>query len=106
MGGFGTWAMAGYSPDRFAAIIPICGGGEPLLARALKKTPVWAFHGGKDPIVPVKRSEDLIDALKRAKNEDVKLTVYPEALHDSWTATYDNPEIYEWLLAHKRQSQQ
>jgi predicted peptidase len=103
MGGFGTWALAGYSPDRFAAIIPICGGGEPLVARALKKMPVWAFHGGKDPVVPVKRSQDLVDALKRANNEDVKLTIYPNALHDSWTATYDNPEIYEWLLKHKRQ---
>ncbi len=58
MGGFGTSALAGYTPNRFAALIPICGGGEPLLARAIKHVPVWAFHGGKDPIVPVKRSED------------------------------------------------
>jgi predicted peptidase len=101
MGGFGTWALAGYSPDRFAAIIPICGGGEPLLTRALRHMPVWAFHGGKDPIVPVKRSQELIDALKKADAE-AKLTIYPDALHDSWSATYDNPEIYEWLLAHKR----
>jgi predicted peptidase len=101
MGGFGTWALAAYSPDRFAALIPICGGGEPLLARALTNTPVWAFHGAKDPIVPVKRSQDLIDALART-NKEAKLTIYPEAQHDSWTATYDNPEIYEWLLAHKR----
>jgi predicted peptidase len=101
MGGFGTWALAGYSPDRFAAIIPICGGGEPLLTRALRHMPVWAFHGGKDPIVPVKRSEELIDALKKADGE-AKLTIYPDALHDSWSATYDNPEIYEWLLAHRR----
>jgi predicted peptidase len=102
MGGFGTWALAGYSPDRFAAVIPICGGGEILLTRALRQMPVWAFHGGKDPIVPVKRSQELIDALKRS-NDDVKLTIYPDALHDSWSATYDNPEIYEWLLKHKRQ---
>jgi predicted peptidase len=104
MGGFGTWALAGYSPNRFAAIIPICGGGETLLARVLKNMPVWAFHGGKDPVVPVKRSQDLIDALKKT-NPEVKLTIYPDALHDSWTATYDNPEIYEWLLAHKRKAQ-
>jgi predicted peptidase len=104
MGGFGTWALAGYSPDRFAAIIPICGGGEPLLARALRQMPVWAFHGGKDPVVPVKRSQELIDALKRSNNEEAKLTIYPEASHDSWSATYDNPEIYEWLLKHKRQA--
>jgi predicted peptidase len=103
MGGFGTWALAAYSPERFAAIIPICGGGEPLLTRVLRKMPVWAFHGGKDPVVPVKRSQDLIDALKKT-NDEAKLTIYPEALHDSWSATYDNPEIYEWLLKHKRQS--
>jgi len=22
--------------------------------------------------------------------------------HDSWTKTYDNPEIYKWLFSHKR----
>jgi predicted peptidase len=104
MGGFGTWALAAANPNRFAAIVPICGGGEPLLARALKNMPVWAFHGGKDPVVPVKRSQDLIDALKKV-NPEAKLTIYPDALHDSWTATYDNPEVYDWLLAHKRKAQ-
>jgi predicted peptidase len=101
MGGFGTWALAGYTPNRFAALIPICGGGEPLLTRAIKHVPVWAFHGGKDPVVPVKRSQDLIDALVR-NHGDAKITIYPDAGHDSWTATYDNPEVYEWLLSHKR----
>jgi predicted peptidase len=102
MGGFGTWALAAYTPDRFAALIPICGGSEVLVTLALKHVPVWAFHGAKDPIVPLKRSQDLVDALVKSKDE-AKLTIYPNALHDSWTATYDNPEIYEWLLAHKRQ---
>lgn len=101
MGGFGTWSLAAYTSDRFAAIIPICGGGEPIAARVLKNTPVWAFHGGKDPIVAVKRSQEMVDAINKA-NGDAKLTIYPDAGHDSWTATYDNPEIYEWLLAHKR----
>jgi predicted peptidase len=101
MGGFGTWTLAAYTPDRFAAIIPICGGGEPIAARVLKNTPVWAFHGAKDPLVPVGRSKEMVDALLKLKDE-AKLTIYPEALHDSWTATYANPEIYEWLLAHKR----
>jgi predicted peptidase len=101
MGGFGTWSLAAYAPDRFAAIIPICGGGTPNVARLLEKTPVWAFHGGKDPIVPVTQSQEMIDAIKKAGGE-AKLTIYPDAGHDSWTATYANPEIYEWLLAHKR----
>ncbi len=101
MGGFGTWALGAYTPDRFAALIPICGGGEPLAAVAVRKVPIWVFHGAKDPIVPLKRSEDMVDVLKRSRS-DVKFTVYPDALHDSWTETYDNPEVWQWLLEQKR----
>jgi len=100
MGGFGTWALAAATPERFAAIIPICGGGETISARRLSKVPVWAFHGAKDLVVPLKRSEDLVNALK-ASGGNVKFTVYPEAQHDSWTATYENPEVYSWLLEQK-----
>ena len=101
MGGFGTWMLAAYAPDRFAAIVPVCGGGERLMARRLTHLPVWAFHGAKDQVVPLGRSEEMVDALKKLHG-DVKLTVYPEAGHDSWTATYENPEVYEWLLQQKR----
>jgi len=101
MGGFGTWALAAYTPQRFAAIVPICGGGEVSMTRVLSHLPVWAFHGAKDPAVPLQRSQQMIDALKKRNNE-VKFTIYPEALHDSWTATYNNPEVYDWLLQHKR----
>ena len=101
MGGFGTWALAGANPERFAAIAPICGGGQPFMARRMRNLPVWVFHGAKDPTVPVKLSEDMVEALKGAGAE-VKFTVYPDAGHDSWTATYDNPELYTWFLEHKR----
>jgi predicted peptidase len=101
MGGFGTWTMAAYTPRRFAAIVPICGGGDLVMTRTLAHMPIWAFHGAKDPTVPVRRSQQMIDALKKENNE-VKLTIYPDALHDSWTATYNNPAVYEWLLQHKR----
>jgi predicted peptidase len=101
MGGFGTWTLAAYSPDRFAAIVPICGGGEVMATRALGRMPTWVFHGAKDSVVPLKRSEDMVEALKRV-NKDVKFTVYPEAMHDSWTETYSNPQLYDWLLSHKR----
>jgi predicted peptidase len=101
MGGFGTWAFASANPERFAAIAPICGGGDPFRARRLKDLPIWVFHGAKDPTVPIKMSEDMVEALKRA-GADVKFTVYPDAGHDSWTATYDNPELYTWFLEHTR----
>jgi len=103
MGGFGTWRLAADNPGRFAAIVPICGGGDALSSsRRLRNMPVWAFHGAKDTTVPVKMSEDMVAGLKKAGNKDVKLTIYPDAGHDSWTATYDNPELYDWLLKHRR----
>ncbi len=103
MGGFGTWSLAAFSPDRFAAIAPICGGGEPYWARAIGHLPVWIFHGAKDSVVPLARSEQMHQAMKK-QGADVRLTVYPEASHDSWTATYANPQLYEWLLQQQRKS--
>jgi len=110
MGGYGTWRLGLTHPERFAAIAPICGGGDPInieLAdrkklNQIKKLPVWAFHGAKDPAVKLEESEKMVNALKRVGN-DAKLTVYPEATHDSWTETYNNPELYEWFLKHRRE---
>jgi predicted peptidase len=109
MGGFGTWSLALAQPERFAAIAPICGGGDyvPLLlsdrsrTAALKTLGVWAFHGGKDDLVKPIESERMVDAFRRFGN-DAKLTIYRDAGHDSWTETYDNPELYEWFLRHRR----
>ncbi len=101
MGGFGTWSLAAAHPERFAAIVPICGGGNPADAAKLKNLPIWVFHGAKDPVVPPERSESMVKAIKAAGG-NVKLTVYPDAGHDAWTATYENPELYRWLFAQKR----
>lgn len=100
-GGFGCWGLAAHIPNRLAAIAPICGGGEPYWTKKLSHLPVWAFHGAKDPIVAVERSIAMDEAMKKNGGQP-KLTIYPEAEHDSWTETYNNPELYEWLLAQKR----
>ena len=109
MGGYGTWNLGVTHPEKFAAIAPICGGGfvlDVLLAgygkpsNPLAALPVWAFHGAKDPVVPLDESERMVNAMKRTGAKEVKLTVYPEADHNSWTVTYDNPEFYQWLLGH------
>ena len=110
MGGYGTWNLGLSHPERFAAIVPICGGGQLidiLLAQgakgqALKSLGIWAFHGGKDPIVPPDESKRMVDLLKEVGVQDVKLTIYPEAGHDSWTEAYNDPKLYEWLLSHER----
>jgi predicted peptidase len=101
MGGFGSWRLASYAPDRLAAIAPICGGSETYFAKRFKHVPVWAFHGAKDTVVPLERSQRMIDALTK-EGAEPKFTIYPEAAHDSWTAAYDDPALYEWLLAQKR----
>ena len=101
MGGYGTWELAMRAPERFAAIAPICGGGRRFTACQLKNVPTWAFHGAKDQVVPLKASEEMVDAVNACGGEAI-LTVYPDAGHDSWTETYDNPELYDWFLSHSR----
>lgn len=101
MGGFATWALALLYPRRFAAIAPICGGGETYNVDRIRHLPVWAFHGARDDVVPLYRSQEMVNAVK-ALGGDARLTVYPDAEHDSWTETYDNPELYEWFLHHRR----
>ncbi|MHC4647906.1 MAG: carboxylesterase family protein [Planctomycetota bacterium] len=101
MGGSGTWRLACAYPERFAAVAPICGGGKPDQAHQLKHVPVWAFHGARDQTVPLRRSREMVEVV-RACGGDVKLTVYPEAGHDSWSQTYDNQELYDWFLEHRR----
>ncbi len=103
MGGFATWYWAIERPERFAAIAPVCGGGEPFLAERLKNIPVWAFHGAKDEVVPLRRSTEMVDALKKIGG-NVRLTIYENADHDSWTETYANPELYTWFLNQKKQT--
>ena len=110
MGGYGSWELGVRHHERFAAIAPICGGGTTIeirLARRvkdhpLKSLPVWAFHGAKDSVVPLGESERMVDAFKAIGNENVKLTVYPDANHNSWTETYDNSKLYEWFLSHSK----
>ncbi|MFA4923876.1 MAG: prolyl oligopeptidase family serine peptidase [Ignavibacteriaceae bacterium] len=101
MGGYGTWALAEKYPNRFAAIAPICGGGNPLTICKIGNLPVWVFHGAKDPVVSINESQQLVNALKNCGN-NAKFTVYPETGHDAWTETYNNPEFYDWLLKQKK----
>lgn len=101
MGGWGTWSLAIEFPERFAAIAPVCGGGNPVLVDRLKSVPVWVFHGDQDEVVPIKRSIEMVSALKEAGG-NVKFTIYPGVEHDSWTETYTNPELYDWFLKYER----
>lgn len=104
MGGAGTWSLAAAHPEMFAAVAPVCGRTDPATADRIKSLPIWVFHGDKDTAVKVEQSVQMVDALKAAGAKDVQFTRYPDLAHDSWTATYDNPKLYEWFLSHKRKA--
>jgi predicted peptidase len=101
MGGFGVWDAIQRHPDRFAAALIVCGGGDPAFAEKIKHVPIWAFHGDSDPTVKPKRSHEMIEALKKAGGSP-KYTEYEKTSHDSWTRTYADPQIYEWLFAQRK----
>jgi len=102
MGGFATWELALELPGAFAAIAPVCGGGNPDAVCALRDIPVWVFHGAKDNIVPIENSEEMVTALK-ACGGNVRFTAYPGVGHNSWDSAYGDPELYRWFLAQHRQ---
>ena len=101
MGGFATWMYGANHLDTFAALMPICGGGNPQDAEKLAKIPIWAFHGADDATVPPKQSRDMVEAVKKAKG-DIKYTEFPKVGHNSWDSAFDDPETMKWLLAQKK----
>lgn len=101
MGGYGTWDIGGRFTERFAALVPICGGGPFWAARRLASIPVWAFHNADDPVVPVSQTERMISALEEAGGRP-RSTISPTGGHDAWTAAYDDPQLYDWLLRQRR----
>jgi len=121
MGGYGTWELALREPDRFAALVPVCGGllhprrpsmavtgldGEDdpyaAVARRLRDTPVWLFHGARDTAVPVDYSRQLDAAFREAGARNVRYTEFPDADHNSWDPAYATPELWTWLFAQHR----
>jgi predicted peptidase len=101
MGGMGTWSLAMAMPDKWAAIVPICGRGDTKSADKIKDLPTWAFHGDADASVNVSGSRDMIAAIKKAGGEP-KYTEYPGVGHNSWDKAYATDELYEWLLKQKK----
>lgn len=122
MGGYGTWDLALMQPRRFAALVPICAGVEPLperptlrvqavlgepdpfaaAARRLRDTPIWIFHGAKDEAVPPEQSRKMAAALQTAGAKNARYTEFPEAGHNAWDPAYATPELWTWLFAQRR----
>ena len=101
MGGAGTWRFASEYPKRFAAIAPICGRSQLRYVPQLQTTPVWAFHGEKDTIVPISESQKMVDSLKAAGGQ-ARLALLKDVGHEAWREAYSDPRLYEWFLLHSK----
>jgi predicted peptidase len=101
MGGGGTWSLAAAHPERWAAIVPICGQGDTKTAEKFKDIPCWCFHGDKDESIKVEASREMIAALKKTGGSP-KYTEYPGIGHNSWDKTYATKELWTWLMEQKR----
>lgn len=101
MGGYGTWDLAARMPGRFAAILPVCGGGDERVAATIATLPIWCFHGDADTAVPVERSRAMIAAVRAAGGRPI----YSELAgvgHDSWTSAYRDAFVLDWLFSQRR----
>ena len=101
LGGGGAWSLAAAHPEKFAAVVPVSGVGDPAAAAKLATLPIWVFHGEKDTIISVEWSRKMVAAIKAAGGT-INYTEYPGANHNIWARTYNDPDLYFWLLDQKR----
>lgn len=121
MGGYGAWAIAASNPKRFAALAVVCGGvrtppragarSSPLevaggddpyrtTAEKIGKLPIWVFHGGADPVVPVTESQKMVEAFK-SLGVSARYTEYAGVGHNSWDKAYAEAELFPWMLSQR-----
>lgn len=103
MGGFGTWEALQRHPEKFAAAIPICGGGDPAYAHAMKDIPIYIFHGLLDGVVMPSRSIQMYNALKDVGNAEAILVTYPKMGHVCWDAAFSTPGLFGWLFGKRKE---
>jgi dipeptidyl aminopeptidase/acylaminoacyl peptidase len=101
MGGFGAWNLAAKYPTVFAAVVPLCGGGDTKKADILKTVPIWAFHGDKDDMVPVERTRNAVAAIKAAGGTLCKYNELAGVGHGITGIAYPMPELHEWIFAQR-----
>lgn len=103
MGGIGSWYFAIKLPTRFAALVPVSFRGDGWSPAPAASIPVWAFHGAKDGVIPLAKAQAIVDQFI-AVGGNIRFTVYSDGSHDgsTWTVTYNNPDVYDWMLRKKK----
>jgi len=103
MGGIGSWYFTIKMPTRFAALLPVSFRGDGWSPAPAVGVPVWAFHGAKDNVIPLANAQALVDQFI-ASGGNIRFTIYPDGGHDgsTWTVTYNNPDVYDWMLRKRK----
>jgi len=101
MGGEGTWSLAAAYPNRWCAIIPICGGGNPNTVDRIFRIPCWCFHGGSDRMIPPENSRQMVRALRNAGGQPTYIE-YPNIGHNCWDLAYASEDLFRWLMDQRR----
>ncbi len=103
LGGYGTLHFAGKYPEKIAAAVALCGGGDVKDACRLATIPLWIEHGQKDESVPVSESIKVAEAIKKCANSNkLKFIVDPEANHGELEKIFRKDEFYNWLFSFTR----
>lgn len=103
MGGYGTMHVAGKYPDRIAAAVAICGGGNIGDACNLTQVPIWIQHGSADRAVPASESKKIYNAIKKCdSNADATLTIIKGGTHGSVEKLFHKDAIYDWMMKYKK----
>jgi predicted peptidase len=100
-GGFGTWTIGAKYRDRFAALVPMCAYSSQEDIPKLTQMPIWAFHNSADPFVLSSSTEDMVAGINRQGGR-ARMTIYSAMGHDCWIRAYGDPELYQWMLAQRR----
>lgn len=101
MGGFGTWDLICRFPQKFAAAVPVAGGGDENQSAQLASIPIWAFHGDEDEVIYPFRSVNMVNAVN-SSGGNAHLTIYQNVGHWGWDFTYMNEQFYNWMFSQTR----
>ncbi len=132
LGGYGTWHFISEYPDKFAAAVPVAGGGDTTQVTRYKHLPLWNFHGENDKIVPVERSREMVKALQNQgkaclythchagdcdglSESEIEEAIHSGATfiytewqdgpHEIWDQSYDYPYLFPWVFSQSKDSQ-
>ena len=103
MGGFGSWDLVSRHPEWFAAVVSVCGGGDPSFAAHIAESgvPIWTVHGAADRVVPADLTRMMVRAIRKADGR-IGYTELPRVRHNAWHHAYGPEGPLEWMFAQRR----